>query len=105
MMIEPPLPASIIAGMTARRVRQVPVRLTSITLFHCSSVSSQSLPQLSTPALATRMSRRPNCSTPSATSARTAASSRISTSRANTFRPSASISRTVSARSSGVAAV
>ena len=102
MTIDPPLPASIIAGMTARSVRQVPVRLTSMTVFHCSSESSHSRPQLSTPALATRTSRRPNCSTASATRARTAASSRMSTTRESALRPSASISRTVSARSSGV---
>ncbi len=50
-----------------------------MTVSHCSSVSSQTRPQLSTPALATRMSSRPNCSTPSATSSRSAASSRMST--------------------------
>ena len=67
MMIEPPLPASIIAGTAARMVRHVPDRFTSITASHCSSDSSQSRPQLSTPAFATRMSSRANCSTPSAT--------------------------------------
>ena len=104
MTIDPPLPASIIAGITARSVRQVPVRLTSMTVFHCSSVSSQSRPQLSTPALATTTSSRPNRSTPSATSWRSAASSRMSTVRDSTARPSACTSRAVSARSSGVAA-
>ena len=103
MTMEPPLPASIIAGTAARSVRQVPVKFTPMTVSHCSSVSSQTRPQPSTPALATRMSSRPNCSTPSATSCRTAGSSRMSTSRASTLRPSASTNRTVSLRSSGVA--
>ena len=48
-------------------MRKVPVKLTPMTVSHCSSVSSQSRPQPSTPALATTMSSRPNCSTPSAT--------------------------------------
>ena len=41
MMIEPPLPASIIAGTAARMVRHVPLRLTSMTVSHCSSDISQ----------------------------------------------------------------
>jgi hypothetical protein len=40
-------------------VRHVPLRLTSMTVSHCSSDISQRRFQLSTPALATRMSRRP----------------------------------------------
>ena len=43
--MEPPLPASIIAGMARAAVRHVPVRLTPMTVSHCSSVSSQSRPQ------------------------------------------------------------
>ena len=37
MTIEPPFPASIIAGTAARMVRQVPDRFTPITLSHSSS--------------------------------------------------------------------
>ncbi len=44
MMIDPPLPASIMAGTVARMVRQVPLRLTSTTVSHCSGVSSHSRP-------------------------------------------------------------
>ena len=61
MMIDPPLPASIIAGTAARMVRHVPFKLTSMTVSHCSSDISNIRPQLSTPALATTMSSRPNC--------------------------------------------
>ena len=53
MMIDPPLPASIIAGTAARMVRQVPLRLTSMTLSHCSSDISKIRPQLRMPAFAT----------------------------------------------------
>ena len=103
MMIDPPLPASIIAGTAARIVRQVPFRLTSMTVSHCSSDISNIRPQLSTPALATTMSSRPNCSTPSATTFCSASRSRMSTSRASTLRPVASTAWTVSASSSEVA--
>ena len=48
-MIDPPLPASIIAGTAARMVRHVPFRLTSMTVSHCSSDISNIRPQLSTP--------------------------------------------------------
>jgi hypothetical protein len=48
-MIEPPLPASIIADTAARMVRHVPLRLTSMTVPHCSSDISHSRFQLNTP--------------------------------------------------------
>ena len=70
-----------------------------MTVFHCSSDISNIRPQLSTPALATTMSSRPNCSTPSATTFCNAARSRMSTSRAR-LRPVASTALTVSASSS-----
>ena len=102
MMIEPPLPASIIAGTAARMVRHVPFELTSMTVSHCSSDISNSRPQLSTPAFATRMSSLPNCSMASATTCCCAARSRMSSSRDSALRPVASTARTVSARSSAV---
>ncbi|SKS12108.1 Uncharacterised protein [Mycobacteroides abscessus subsp. abscessus] len=60
VMMEPPLPASIIAGTTALMVFHTPVRLTSMTSRHWSASISQSRAQLAIPALATTMSRRPN---------------------------------------------
>src|SRR3954465_1591184 len=62
VMIDPPLPASIIGGTTALMVFHRPVRLMSRTSCHCSAEISHSRPQFSTPALATTMSRGPNCS-------------------------------------------
>ena len=62
LMIDPPLPASIIGGTTALMVFHTPVRLMSMTSCHCWAEISHSRPQFSTPALATTMSRRPNCS-------------------------------------------
>lgn len=53
MAIEPPLPASSIAGTVAFSVFQAPTRLMSTTSVNCSSDSSHTLPpQVSTPALA-----------------------------------------------------
>ena len=101
-MIDPPLPASIIGGTTALMVCHTPVRLVSRVSCHCCAEISHSRPQFSTPALATTMSRRPNCSTASATTRCWPSRSRTSTSLARILRPSPSTRRTVSARSSGV---
>ena len=49
--IEPPLPASSIAGMVALSVFQDPFTLTSMTSMNWLSVISWTLPQVSTPAL------------------------------------------------------
>ncbi len=78
-MIEPPRPASIIAGITALVVFQTPVRLTASISSHCSSVSSQDGAKLPIPALATTMSMPPNSTTASATIDCNAARSRTST--------------------------
>ncbi|SHU95304.1 Uncharacterised protein [Mycobacteroides abscessus subsp. abscessus] len=104
MTIEPPFPASIIVGTTAFTVFQVPVRLVSMMSSHCWSDISHSRPQLSTPALAIRISMWPNCATASSTTLCSAAPFRTSACSAMILRPAASTSLTVSLRSSGVAA-
>ena len=55
--------------MAALAVCQTPVKLTSITSRHCSSLISQDHPTLRTPALATTMSTRPSSATPSSKAA------------------------------------
>src|SRR3954447_10948049 len=102
-MIDPPLPASIIGGTAALMVFHSPVRLMSRVSCHCWAEISHSRPQLSTPAFATTMSRRPNCSSASATTRCCPVASRTSTSSARILRPSPSTRLTVSERSSGVA--
>src|SRR5690349_2618529 len=68
MMIDPPLPASIIAGIAALSVFQTPVRLTASISSHASSSIDHALGEnVAMPALALTMSRRPSSDTPSCT--------------------------------------
>ena len=61
MMIDPPLPALIIAGIAALRVFQTPVRLTAIVSSQTSSSIVQAFSvNVAMPALALTMSRRPS---------------------------------------------
>src|ERR1700752_3448798 len=59
-MIEPPRPPATTCGTVALAVCHAPVRLTSRTSCHASSLSSVAAPSEKIPALATTMSRRPN---------------------------------------------
>src|SRR6218665_2908187 len=71
MTIEPPLPDSRIAGMTARQVFHVPVRVPPIIRSHSASDASQVLfGQPAIPAFATARCRPPKVSTPVATARR-----------------------------------
>ena len=103
MMIDPPCPCAMSVGMAALAVCQTPVKLTSITSCHCSSLNSHDHPTLRMPALATTMSTRPSSATPSSKAAWSAAMSRTSARRATTRRPSLPTNLAVSSRSSGVA--
>ena len=63
----PPPPCFTICRAAAWLTRNEPNRLTSITLFHSSSVTSRNGFLISMPALLTAMSSRPNFATISAT--------------------------------------
>ena len=89
--------------MAATQVFQVPVRLMPMTVSHTAGVSSSQRWMVQTPALATAMSSRPSCSTPSPTAAESASASRTSTVAVTIRAPASATSRAVSSRSSGVA--
>jgi transcriptional regulator with XRE-family HTH domain len=77
--IDPPRPPAIRCGIPARAVCHSPVRLMSMVSFQLSgAIDSTGPPMLAIPALATTMSRRPSCATPSSTTALTASRSRTS---------------------------
>ena len=73
--MDPPRPPATIAGIAASTVFQAPIRLTSTTSRNVCRRSSLSVTRM-IPALAMTMSRPPNSSTPSATTASRAAGSR-----------------------------
>src|SRR5690606_7888614 len=103
MTIDPPRPARIISGTTARTVWNTPVRLTSSMSCHSASLNSQVGRKPTMPALAQTMSMCPNVPIASATAASSCAWSRTSAMRDRTRRPVAATSASVSLRSSPVA--
>src|ERR1700744_4163180 len=102
-MIDPPRPPSMIFCAPAITVFHVPVTLTSITSRNDSGVISFHAWGAVMPALATMMSSRPRVATALLTTSHKPSKSRTSIAEAMIRRPAASTSRTVSARSSGVA--
>src|ERR1700761_4370481 len=102
-MIDPPRPPSMICCAPAITVFHVPVTLTSITSRNDSGVISFQAWGAVMPALATMMSSRPRVAAALLTTSRKPSKSRTSIAEAMIRRPAASTSRTVSARSSGVA--
>lgn len=102
-MIDPPRPPSMIFWAPAITVFQVPVTLVSSMSLNGSGVVSYHGSGTVIPALATITSSRPNSATPFSTAAVSAARSLVSAAVAWMRLPVASTSRTVSARSSGVA--
>ena len=90
-------------GAAARRALKTPVRLVSTVSDHPSASRSKMEHMVDTPALATRMSTEPARPTTPSTKAIMAPRSRTSARAVMQRPPSASTSRAVSARSSGVA--
>ena len=82
LMILPPPPASIMSFAAVWAAKNAPLRLTPTTRSKCASLTSVNGSRISTPALLTRMSRRPRASCAS----RTRPSASLAT---PTFAPSA----------------
>ena len=100
-MMRPPLPCLIICFAAICVPKNALLRLTSSTLSYCASVVSRTEVRVSTPALFTMMSRRPNFATAASTrrcrscTLLTSASTPIATS------PKAAMSRSSASVASG----
>jgi len=95
------MPRRIIERAAARAHRNMPVRLTPSTVFHCSSVSSVNAASRCSPALLTRMSIPPQADSISANIASTSASFETSARSAIASTPSVLSSSTSFAATSG----